>query len=416
MLLSGEDLYYESEGFPSLRLRAEYDPFNQEREFWHYGTATMRGAGYGRNFANEEVRLRGRGNSTWWFGRDKRPLRLRFSPPRYMLGSCNPHRDWILLANHFDRSLMRNHVAFYLGGLLEGLDFTPMSRFVHLYVNNVYMGVYQLTDERNLGPGRTEIHLDSDPTLSEFMLEMDGRVRYIPENEGLTWVRTNSGPLDIRFPSGDYHTLEHAAYVRAFINRVGSAISGGNFEEIARLIDIPSFVDFFLVQELIKNPDVGWSSVFMTLRGTGEGRRVFMGPLWDFDIAIGNYHDQAHGRWAMEGKYGYSPYGLTAATRNSWFRDLMHVPEFAEITANRWKEIRDSQIAQTLRNIEYLAVTYEMEFNRNFQRHDIMGIYLWQDPAHIIEIETFMGHVEFLLSWLERRIVWLDGYFSQFAN
>jgi len=136
-----------------------------------------------------------------------------------------------------------------------------------------------------------------------------------------------------------------------------------------------------------------------------------MGPLWDFDLVAGNYHYQEHGPWTMEGEYGYSPYGLTAATRNYWFRDLMQIPEFAVIVANRWREIRDDQVMQTLQNVEYLANTFEADFNRNFERHQIMGVYVWQDPVHIIEIETFMGQVEFLLDWLNRRIEWLDEHF-----
>jgi len=383
-----------------------------EREEWHDGTLTLESEIEGFSFSDVAVRIRGRGNSTWWFGEEKRPLRLRFTPPRELLNSGTAHRDWILLANHFDRSLLRNHTALHLGSLLSGLDNTPRSNFIHLYVNGEYVGVYQLTDERNLDIGRTPLVLDPNPEISEYMLEMDGRLRYEPDEEWISWVRVNGYPYEIRFPDDDLSTDAHIAYVYDYLSRVSHAIRSGNFRAIENLIDIPSFVDFFLVQEFVKNPDVGWSSVFMTIRGQGEERRLVMGPLWDFDIGAGNSYYMAEGRWATEIEQGYSPYGLTAATRNYWFREAMQIPQLATIVAERWQEISGNEVYQTIRHIEEVASQFAADFERNFERHQIMGTRLWQEPQEIVDILTFEGQVEHLVDWLERRATWLDEHFS----
>ena len=395
-------------GFPTIRLWSSIDPFTVERDFWHDAYISVESDIPEFSLTNTEIRLRGRGNSTWLFGQTKRPLRFRFAEPHEMLGFGTPHRDWILLANHFDRSLLRNYTALHLGRQLSGLDNTPRSAFVHLYVNGRYMGVYQLVDERDLGAGRTDITLHRNPARSEFMLEWDSRMRGEP-NQGLDWVLTSTGiPFEIRFPSGQDTSYSHAAYVLRFLERVSYAIRNGNFEDFENLVDIPSFVDFYLVQEFVKNPDAGWSSVFMTIRGQRNERRLVMGPLWDFDLAAGGtlmvYNP---------GEYYHHPQGITAAYRNYWFRYAMKMPEFAYIVANRWNEIRHNEVNNTIRAVEQMQRQYASDFNRNFTRHWIMGRRVWAETDEVIAITTHAGQVTHLVSWLESRANWLDGHFAR---
>ena len=402
------DSYESSEaGFPTIHITSRTDPFTAPRDFWHGAQITVKSEDPWFSLYNVDVLLRGRGNTTWWFGPEKRPLRFRFDEPHEMLGFDTPHRDWILLANHFDRSLLRNYTALHLGRQLGGLDNTPRCSFVHLYVNGQYMGVYQITDERDLGIGRTDIVLHEDPAISEFMLEWDGRMRDEPF-KGLDWVLTSTDvPFEIRFPSGQDSSRAHAAYVLDYLERVSHALRSGNFEEFRSLVDIQSFVDFYLVQEFVKNPDVHWSSVFMTIRWFGDNRRLVMGPLWDFDIAAGNYRRMS----PME--LGYSPYGITAASRNYWFRYAMKMPEFAQIVACRWNNIRHNEIYGTIRRIEDIQRQYAADFNRNFERHQIMGTRVWDEPDEILEITTHAEQVAHLVQWLYRRADWLDVHFNQ---
>ena len=393
-------------GFSTIRLTSELDPFTAQRELWHNAQITVESNILEFSLHNTDILLRGRGNTTWWFGPDKRPLRFRFYEPREMLGFGSAHRDWILLANHFDRSLLRNYTALHLGRLLDGLDNTPRCSFVHLYVNGQYMGVYQLTDERDLGVGRTDLRLHENPAISEYMLEWDSRMRDEPD-EGLHWVLTSTDiPFEIRFPSGNASSYAHAEYVLDYLERVSHALRSGNFEEFKNLVDIPSFVDFYLVQEFTKNPDVHFSSVFMTIRWHGGERRLVLGPLWDFDLAAGG------SRMASPEEYDYSPYGITAAARNYWFRYAMKMPEFAVIVARRWDELRQYEIYNTIRRIEFLQRRYAADFNRNFERHRIMGTRVWDEPDGIVGITTHAGQVAHLVDWLERRAIWLDGHFG----
>jgi len=398
-------------GFPSLHLVSEYDPFVVDRTFWHTGAATLWGSDDAYNFNDVAVRIRGRGNSTWVRGSEKRPLRLRFLEPRHMFGSEYAHRDWILLANLFDPSLVRNHSALYLASLLETMDFTPSSQFVHLYVNNEYMGLYQLTDERNPEPGRAPLHFDPDPALSEYMFELDGHLvgTWADENEEdvtffMAGVGEEARAYDIRFPrQQDWDG--HLEYLRDHIRYVDEVLRSRDYEAIKRVIDIPSMIDFFLVQEFMKNIDVCSFSVFMTLRGQGEGRRIFFGPAWDFDRSAGNT------------LYWSAYTHMLAGWRNNWFRHMLSTPEIFQLAANRWSEIKDGSIRQMIDHITYVTETYEASFLRNFERFDhILG----GNPSWFIMlphvtrgIDTFQGQIEYLLSWYEGRVYWLTIFFER---
>jgi len=389
--------------FPVLHISSALDPFDIERTLWHEGTIALSDAPEDLSFEAVDARLRGRGNSTWWNGRDKRPLRFRFDEPRSLMGSSHEATDWILLANHFDRSLLRNYTALHLAGLMDGLDFTPVPHHLHLYVNGQYMGIYLLTDERDVGPGRMELTWDPDPALSDFFLELDARAHQ-GGTEGETFVTVSGLHYDIRWAgSSRRRTTEHVEYARAYLEAVSAAIRAQDFAEIVSLIDLDSFVDFYLVQEIVKNPDVHSLSVFMYITGQGAERRLFMGPAWDFDTAAGNSRTQP---------LGYGPEYLFAAVVNYWYRYLMGVPEFFEAVTDRWNALRDTVVAETIDHIRRTAIRYQLEFERNFERHPMHLAQVPRPPAPIYAIEDFMEQVDYLTDWLEARVAWLDAFFN----
>jgi len=384
--------------FPSLHINTYLDPFVQEREFWHEGTISFKGAPAEYEFEGIAARIRGRGNSTWWNGPDKRPLRFRFNVAQGMYGSDAIARDWILLANQFDRSLLRNYAAFYLGNSLSGLYWTPSPQNVHLYVNGEYMGVYLLTDERDVSTGRMPLVAHDDPTISDFFLELDARA-YVDAVQNEDFIIVNNMHYDLRWPSN--LPPEHVSYIYNYVNAVSYAIRYQSFDDVLSLIDFDSFVDFYIVQELFKDVDAASLSTFMYITGIGDERRLFLGPIWDYDLAAGN-----HSRV-------YSPEGLHVAIVNYWFRHLLIRPEFAEVVTNRWNEIRHVEIAQTIERVRFLATRYQYEFERNFIRHpDVMGRAQMPTPQEILEIDTFVGHVDHLINWLETRADWMDYFFN----
>ena len=83
---------------------------------------------------------------------------------------------------------------------------------------------------------------------------------------------------------------------------------------------------------------------------------------------------------------------------------------FAEATAERWLEIRDNEVLQMMARINHLATVYEEQFERNFERWNIMGRYVWPNPPIVTRINTFRGQVDYLLWFIQERMIWMDGF------
>jgi len=388
--------------FPSLHITAPLHPFEQERNFWHSGTLSL--SNHADAFEDTSIRIRGRGNSTWQATEEKRPLRLRFETPQSLLGSSYIARDWVLIANHFDLTLMRTHLAFYLGSLMSGLDWTPSSRLINLYINGEYMGVYQLTDERDIGEGRMQLVSNPNPAISEFLFELDGAAPG-SGTEGVDFFFAEGQPYDIRYPRNDNLSAQHVEYMRIFVEEIATVLRSRNFEEIAVVMDIDSFIDFYLVQEFFKNIDVGMSSVFMQVRGQGENRRLYWGPLWDFDRSAGNMY------------YWYEYTHFHAAVRNNFMGYLITTPEIFDMVAARWVQISDTYIRQMMARAEFYVHHYSYEFYRNFERFPVWDTSpLWMTrmiPQHLHEITSWSGQMDFLQEWFTGRIWWMNQIFVE---
>ena len=391
--------------FPSLFLTVPNHPFDQIRHHRQDGALTLVSDTPAWDFDAVAVSVRGRGNTTWFFGEEKRPLRIRFDTPRTVLDSAYAHREWILLANHFDRSLLRNHGAFYLSGLLGGMPWTPFSRFVHLYINGEYYGVYELTEERDIAPGRVDIAFDQDPAVSEYFFELNGHMvgwRAVEFEEGVDYFMVLDRAYQLRWPTANMAGSAHLQYVQDYVQRVSDAIRTHDWEAITQLVDLPSFVDFYIVQELFKNGDIAHFSVFLQIMGQGEERRLYMGPVWDFDQSSGNT------------EYVESPVGRLVDRDNYWYNYLMQLPAFHELVVARWEEVKDTYIVQTIEHIRFMGEHYAQAFQLNFDRHPgIFGdIFEWNWVRFYATaaIDNFPGQVDFLVEFLTQRAVWMDDY------
>jgi len=413
----------EFENFPVIHIQTigDDEPF-YERNLWIDSEVTLEGFD---SLENSQVigSIRGRGTSTWNMMPDKRPLRLRFETTQIFFGEASEAYDWILLADHADKSLLRNYSALHLSEQLNGLDWTPSARSIHLYVDDDYMGVYLLTEERSLAHEHMGLTSHIDPTASEYFFEMEWRADRDGGEEGVDFIRVNSHPdgiigdssaeagfnrdflYEIIYPDDDLLTEEHFDYLQTFLTEIGVLMRERDFEAISQRVDLDSLIDFYLVQELYKNLDAGFSSVYLQIKGQGENRRMYYGPVWDFDLTVGNAY------WI--GAEGQSPFGgLYVAQRHYWFWYLMHTPEFVELLAERWNNIVRYEALLMTQHIERLASIHQEDFERNFERHLILGESRWPNPEHISDIQTHQGQVTFLIEFLIDRIHYLDDIFS----
>ena len=126
----------------------------------------------------DSLQIRGRGNSTWNLA--KKPYRIKFKESTKFLGKgFAKNKSWTLLANHADKTLLRNAVTFTMGDFL-GQPFSPAAHFVDLVLNGTYLGNYQVSDQVNVDNKRVEVYeqeevaSDTSNITGGYLVEIDG--------------------------------------------------------------------------------------------------------------------------------------------------------------------------------------------------------------------------------------------------
>ncbi|MDB5838176.1 MAG: Spore coat protein CotH, partial [Herminiimonas sp.] len=181
-----------------------------------YLNATLRVvSGNGTEVMQAPTEIRGRGNTTW--GMPKKPYRLKLGQAASLLG-MPAERDWALLANYADKSLVRNKLAMNLGEQV-GLPYNPRSRFFELYFNDTYQGVYQLFEHVKTGPDRVNVEkLDrktdtsADIITGGYFMEIDHRL-----DEDVCWYTSMQIPIcakDPEYAKADIENPAHPSYAQ----------------------------------------------------------------------------------------------------------------------------------------------------------------------------------------------------------
>ena len=223
----------------------------------------------------------GRGNITWRW--PKKPYRLRLADDVPLLG-MPAHRDWVLLANFCDRTLMRNLLAMKVSSLTS-LDWTPRCVPVELVINGKHLGQYLLSESVSDGPGR--LHLSSGGYLLESDFHFDNKVQW-EDYHGSSAYLFCGIPFAVKYPSSKDLTHEQEAYIKRYVRDAATALYGKDFADpekgYAAYLDVDSFVDYWLVFEIMGNYELGHpGSVFTHLC---EGGKLKAGPCWDFDWCL----------------------------------------------------------------------------------------------------------------------------------
>ncbi len=342
------------------------------------------------------IQVRGRGNSTWDLF-PKKPYRLKLADRQPLLGMPSS-RDWVLLANYSDKTMLRNALAMQLGTAI-GMPWAPRSAFVEVYINDRYEGVYQLIENIKIAAGRVEIdELDEDDVAADvvtggYLLEVDFR------RDGYT-IETAHEQLPIVFQDPEEPAQAQEAYVRDYLDGFETVLRSGDFADpatgYAAYIDVDSFVRWFLVNEVFRNYDARMATSCWMYKP--RGGKLHMGPLWDFDIAAGNinYGDGflTSGWWVRDAP---------------WFSRLFEDPAFAARARQIWNEMRAEQLPQMLLSLRTRAASLQQAQLNNFQRWPTLEVYVW--PNFRIP-GSYEGELDYLESWLTARIAWMDSQFD----
>ncbi len=342
-------------------------------------------------FSSNFLEIKGRGNSTWTM--PKKPLRLKFNEAVSLL-NLPATQDYVLLAEYADKSLMRNMIAYKFSSLLQAIEYSPQGRFVELYMNDEYLGVYVLTNQ--IEPSEEIINIPTDLSSEDagFFLELDQRFLEEGRVEGVDGFYASGIPYVIDQPSpGEDLQTYHIEYIKNYILAMQTALM--NRHGYDDYLDIDNFIDYFIAQELFKNVDVGWGSVYSYKK---PNERLKLGPLWDFDLAMGNadYIDYGPENW-----YGMRNY------KNYWFKLMMDVSLVRDEYQVRYQEIYEEIMPLLLKAVQEIGESLSPYAERNFDRWEILDIYVWPNPVEMQAATTHQEQVEYLYEFLQLRSNWM---------
>lgn len=330
--------------------------------------------------AHDSISIKGRGNSTW--GMPKKPYQVKFDSKKELLGMPKD-KTWVLLANYTDKSFIRWETACDFSRI-SCLDWTPRTRFVELFMNDVYRGNYVLCEKIKISDDRVDVGDNG------YILEVDQLSRL---DVGDVYFQTDRILCNIKDPELDFDS-DSFNWIKDYVTASERALYSENFLDEEKgyknYIDINSFVDWYLINEIAKNNDaVFFSSCYMNIK---RGGKLKMGPIWDFDIAFGNcnYNDN----WKEEGFYIKSA---------SWISRMFEDPEFVKLVKLRYEffySMRDEILQKISENacmLKYSAVENDNIWHT---------LYTWTWPNHSI-MGSYENEVTNMKSWLIKRMDWL---------
>jgi spore coat protein CotH len=336
------------------------------------------------------ISIKGRGNTTW--GMPKKPLTIKLpkNEDKPFLGMPS-HRNWVLLANYSDKTLLRTDVAFKLGEILDNLKWTPRSRHIHLYLNQEYQGVYQLVEQIKIDPNRVNIApaISSKRPDGGYIMEVDVR-----RGEIFNFFTNRGVVFNCKDPDENLDNVFEK--IKTDIQKLEDIIYSDSFADTAtgywKYFDVNSIVDWYLANEITKNNDaIFFSSVYMYYNPTNK--KFCMGPLWDYDIALGNVNYGSCG--TSEGFY------IKGAL---WISRLFEDPAFVELVKARWNEKR-THFYTLLSHINDQSAYLISSQKINFKKWDILDQYVW--PNSVVA-GSYEGEIKYLISWVNNRLQWLD--------
>lgn len=329
--------------------------------------------------------------------------------------------DWILYAPYTDKALMRNVLTYKLGAELG--RWAPRTQFCEVVLNGNYIGVYVLMERIKTNPGRVDIDpLDYSDTLDNhitggYIVKVDKTTAggVIAWTSPYTCQAPGTGPIRFQLhdPTTDtIHPLQKA-YIQDFITDWEVALKSSNFTNpitgYKPFIDVGSFIDFFLINELSKNVDGYRISTYLHKQRFSEGGKLVAGPLWDFNIAWGNSNYCEGGNTAGWEINFNSVCGGGGEWQNPfWWNRMLQDPLFANEVKCRWTTLRQTlwSDAALSNYIDSVAAMLSVPAARHYQKWPILGTYVW--PNNFIG-QSYQAEVNYLKTWIQNRTAWMDA-------
>ena len=350
----------------------------------------------------DQVEIKVRGNSTASAGNGKVPYRLKFakkgedgiSHKHDLLGHGYAKRNWTLIANNYDRSMLRNAITYHIGKYV-GMDFCPGYKFVDLVISGLYRGTYMVSDHCETGTNRVEVANED----TDWYLEFTGwgsmaENPYIGQGDG------DDHYVTIKNPELEDETAinQLKTDVQTWRKEWMAAFNNGNWQKYN---DVESFIKFYIANEITGDLDG-----YFVFKGSKEVNGLFKwGPLWDKDLAFGNTtfaNDQLSAY--------YSKTNFEWVFKNTLFKDK----SFLKLAKAKIDElIADGLYEKLEQDIDEIAASIENTRILNYQKWAIDAASM---ASEVYTMSDYNEHVTILKNYIHNRINYIQEQLAGFID
>ena len=360
------------------------------------------------------ITIEKRGNSSQW--QDKTPYRFETvdntgENNNVQLLGMPAENDWVLYAPWQDKTMIRNVLTYELSNQIG--RYASRSRYVELYLNNEYRGVYVLMEKIKRDGDRIDIsklepdEITDDDLTGGYILKFDWY--YTGDNIGGFESPYDGIIYNYHYPKPSDIVPEQENYIQNYINDFENIMLASDYTNDSTgypsIMNVESFVDFILLQELSKNVDAYRLSTYIYKDKESVDNRLTAGPVWDFNHGYGNcdYGETWEtNNWLLE----YNPEGGDQMA--FWWERLWEDENFQLKAAHRYTELRSTLFSEDhiYGIIDSIANYLGPAIDRNFGRWPLLGNYIW--PNYYV-FDTYEEEITYLKSWTAGRLTWMDS-------
>ena len=370
-----------------------------------------------------QMRIRGRGNTSYDAeGGIKHSYKIKLAEHRKVFG-MKGDKDWILLADVQDPSLLRNAVALRISRLVS-MPWTPKYRAVEVYFNGNYGGCYLLVEGKEVdrenkipitvvGPGETD---------GGYLLEIDNKGDYD------RYFRTETFQKKIKFkepefgdrmsPDNSADAVAQMAFITGYVNEVERLLKERAFDPgtgYQSKLDLYTFIGNYIVQELTMNVDGGMR--LSTYFAKDKDTKLFMPMVWDFDLALGNcsyigssfnldYGMDGPEGWFIKIRGGSFENGDWDGSQKSYYQYLFEDPLFVAALKERWNLVKP-RLDMIPDFIDKMAEYNKPAFDHNVSAGKNPRAARWSyNPPD--NFTSWLEAVAYMKDFYTRRLAWLD--------
>ena len=366
-----------------------------------------------KNNYNGKVAIEWRGSSSQGFPKKSYGFETKNSILADMdvsLLGMPEENDWILYAPYTDKTMIRDVLTYTLDASLG--HWSPRCRYVELFLNGKYEGVYVLMEKIKRNQNRVDIakltatDIYGSDLSGGYIIKIDKTTG----GGGDGWSSDYTNVVGRTFYQYDYPkakeiAAEQKSYIQNWVRNMEKTLFQGKFSGVGsyhEYLNDSSFIDFMIINELAKNVDGYRLSSYLY---KGKNKLINCGPIWDFNLTYGNA-DYYNG-WLTSGFQFQANLGTDYWQNPFWWNKLMQDQNYVTKLKRRWTWIRKNEFSNERITfvIDSLANVISEAQVRNYQRWPILGQYVW--PNWYIGY-TYSQELTWMKDWITKRLIFLD--------